>query len=200
MTVDHCKLQTESALHALWECSEISAVWDSFLELKSHQNQCFSSDTDLIIHAHEKKNNLNLMTTILWIVWHRGNQIRTLNKDYPITQVVRNAKKTLQDFHNANMVQSAQVPTSARPRVRWKPPPEASLKVIFDGATLKDIRKVGLGDVIQNSSGQVLASLSEQVTLPHISDIVEALAAAGAVSLHLNLASHPLSLKETQRQ
>ena len=134
--------------------------------------------TDLIIHALEKKNNLNLMATILWTVWHRRNQIKTLNKDYLITQVVQNAKQTLQDFHNANMVQSAQVPISARPPVRWKPPPEASLKVNFNDATFKDIRKVGLGVVIRNSFGQVLASLFEQVPLPHTLNIVEALVAA----------------------
>ena len=127
------------------------------------------------------------MATILWTVWHRRNQIRTLNNDYPITQVVQNAKQTLQDFHNANMVQAAQVPISARPRVRWKPPPEASLKVNFDGATIKDIGKAGPGAMIRNSSGQVLASLSEQVPLPHTSDIVEALAAAQAISFALEL-------------
>ena len=111
-------------------------------------------------------------------VWHRQNQIRTSNKDYPITQVVQNAKQALQDFHNANLVQSAQVHISACPQVRWKPPPNASQKVNFDDATFKDIQKAGLGAVIRNSSGQVLASISEQVPLLHTSDIVEALAAA----------------------
>ena len=75
------------------------------------------------------------------------------------------------------MVQSAQVPISACPPVRWKPPPEASLKVNFNDATFKDIRKVGLGAVIRNSFGQVLASLFEQVPLPHTLNIVEALVA-----------------------
>ena len=101
------------------------------------------------------------MATILWTVWHRRNQIRTSNKDHPITQVVQNAKQALQDFHNANMVQSAQVTFSAHPRVRWKPSPNASLKVNFDGPAFKDIGKAGLGAVIRNSFGQVLASISK---------------------------------------
>ena len=41
--------------------------------------------------------------------------------------------------------------------------------------------------MIRNSSGQVLASISEQVPLPHTSDIVEALAAARAISFALEL-------------
>ena len=68
-----------------------------------------------------------------------------------------------------------------------KPPPDASLKVNFDGATFKDIGKAGLGAVIRNSSGQVLASISKQVPLLHTSDIVEALAAARAISFALEL-------------
>ena len=104
-----------------------------------------------------------------------------------MTQVVQNAKQALQDFHNANMVQSAQIPIGACPRVKWKPPLDASLKLNFDGTTFKDIGKAGLGAVIRNSSGQVLASISEQVPLPHTSDIIEALAAAQAISFALEL-------------
>ena len=41
--------------------------------------------------------------------------------------------------------------------------------------------------MIRNPSGQVLASISEQVPLLHTSDIVEALAAARAISFALEL-------------
>ena len=64
----------------------------------------------------------------------------------------------------------------------WSPPPTNSLKVNFDGALFKDIGKVGLGVVIRNNQGQAIASLSEQIPLPFSSDVVEALAAARAIS------------------
>ncbi|KAK9983869.1 hypothetical protein SO802_033394 [Lithocarpus litseifolius] len=41
---------------------------------------------------------------------------------------------------------------------------------------------MGLGVIIRNNLGQVLASLSEQIQLPFSSDLVEALAAARAIS------------------
>lgn len=50
----------------------------------------------------------------------------------------------------------------------------------FDGATFKELNKVGLSVVIQNSLGQPIASLSEMVNLPY-SDIVEAMVAARAI-------------------
>lgn len=51
----------------------------------------------------------------------------------------------------------------------------------FDGATFKELNKVGLSVVIQNSLGQPIASLSEMVNLPYSSDIVEAMVAARAI-------------------
>ncbi|XP_065638616.1 uncharacterized protein LOC136071366 [Quercus suber] len=67
-------------------------------------------------------------------------------------------------------------------QVTWIPPPANSLKINFDGALFKDINKAGLGVVIRNDHGQVIASLSEQIQLPFSSDLVEALAAARAIS------------------
>lgn len=67
------------------------------------------------------------------------------------------------------------------------PLPANSLKVNFDGETFKDIGMAGLGDVIRNSLGQAIASLSEQVPFPHSSDIVEALATTRAISFVLEL-------------
>ena len=57
----------------------------------------------------------------------------------------------------------------------------------FDGATFKDIGKAGLGVVIRNGHGQVLASLSEQIHLPFSLDMVEAMAAARATSFALEI-------------
>ncbi|XP_075636769.1 uncharacterized protein LOC142609006 [Castanea sativa] len=61
------------------------------------------------------------------------------------------------------------------------------LKVNFDGATFRDIGRVGIGVVIRDSAGQAIASLSEQVHLPHSFDIVKALAIARAISFALEL-------------
>ena len=62
-----------------------------------------------------------------------------------------------------------------------------SLKVNFDGATFKDIGRVGLGVVVCDSQGQALALLSERVPLPFSSDLVEALATVRAISLALEI-------------
>ena len=79
-------------------------------------------------------------------------------------------------------MQSAHRVTPPLTRVAWHPPPDGCLKINFDGATFNDINKAGLGVVIRDSFGQVLASLSEQIQLPFSSDLVEAMATARALS------------------
>ena len=118
---------------------------------------------------------------ILWTVWYLWNKLRTTNEEYPVSQVSTNAKQALTEYHQANHVTMLQYPVCTRPRVKWSPPPVENFKVNFDGATLKEIRKAGLGVVIWNSLGQPIASLSELVNLPYSSDIVEAMAASRAI-------------------
>ena len=43
--------------------------------------------------------------------------------------------------------------TPAPTRVSWHPPPDGSVKINFDGATFKDINKVGIGIVNQDGFG-----------------------------------------------
>ena len=122
---------------------------------------------------------------LLWIVWYRKNQIKVKNVDHPISQVAPTAQQTLHDFSKANLKAFSQLLANSTTRVRWSLPPQSSLKVNFDGATFKDVGKVGLGVVIRDNQGQTLASQSEQISLPFFSDMVEALATARAISFAL---------------
>ena len=125
----------------------------------------------------------------MWTIWSCRNQIRVQQNVYPIDQVVPNAWQVLSVFHRANRVQQVPTTVSSTNRVTWIPPPANSLKINFDGALFRDINKVGLGVVIRNDHGQVLASLSEQIQLPFSFDLVEAIAVAWAISF-----AHELSL------
>ena len=70
----------------------------------------------------------------------------------------------------------------SRVQSQWSPPPIDCFKVNFDGATFPEMGKAGLGVVIRNWQGNVMASLSKQAPLPFSLDIVEAMVAAKAIS------------------
>ena len=98
--------------------------------------------------------------------------------------MVPQASQALSDFklHNISLPLLQGVVGQVRAQAQWSPPPMDCFKVNFDGATFPELGKVGLGVVIRNWQGNVMASPSEQAPLPFSPDIVEAMAAARAIS------------------
>ena len=66
---------------------------------------------------------------------------------------------------------------------RWTPPDDEYYKINFDGALFQADNCAGIGVVIRNGDGQVMASLSQQIPLPSTVIEVEALAACRALIL-----------------
>ena len=65
----------------------------------------------------------------------------------------------------------------------WTAPDRSWYKINFDGATFVKEDKVGLGVVIRNSEGLVMASLSQLISLPYSVVEVETLVARRALEL-----------------
>lgn len=65
------------------------------------------------------------------------------------------------------------------------------LKMNYDGAVFRETNEAGIGVVIRDSEGRMLASLAKRITLPQTVTDVEAVAARWAVLLarELNLSS-----------
>ena len=74
-----------------------------------------------------------------------------------------------------------------RNHVRWKPPDQGVYKVNYDGAISVQQVRAGIGVVIRNEDGAVMASMSQQLPLPTTVAMVEALAARKAVEFALEL-------------
>ena len=74
-----------------------------------------------------------------------------------------------------------------RQPAKWEPPPPPILKINFDGAVFKEKNEAGIGVVVRDSHGLVIASLAEKIQLPSSSDEVEALAVVKAVTFAMDL-------------
>ena len=93
------------------------------------------------------------------------------------------ASQTLQTFAQALPVPRMQSGALPKQHVRWNPPPSTSLKINFNGAVFHETDEAGLGVVVHDHQGRVMASMSEKIKLPSSSNEVEALAAVRAISL-----------------
>ena len=76
-----------------------------------------------------------------------------------------------------------------RPRdVKWKPPTVAMMwKTNFNGAMFPESDQAGIGVVVRNQAGQVMAALSKRIQKPGSAEILEALAGRRAVQFILEL-------------
>ena len=68
-------------------------------------------------------------------------------------------------------------------RTRWSPPAENLYKANYDAALFEHLGIAGLGVVVRDVRGNVLAALSQKIALPQSVEMAEALAAKRAVQL-----------------
>ena len=99
-------------------------------------------------------------------------------------QIAQQAYQSLQEYRSAQ----PRKPTAATfGLVRWQPPPTNLIKINFDGAVFKDDDRAGIGVVVRDSLGLVLASVSQNIPLPHSVVNLETLAACRALEFSLEL-------------
>ena len=167
----HCNIDKESSLHALWSCPCLTLFCSSML--------------DIIQLCQEKSNLLELFAMTAALIWSRRNQLRAGEASVPIERICSMAVDNLQEFQCASSL-----PLCASPSVspaKWSPPPSGWLKVNFDGATFPSKNLAGLGAIIRNNNGLVMAAFSQPIPLPTSVETVEVLAESSAVCLARDL-------------
>ena len=181
---EHCHLSPETICHALWECPKITEVWEAILGFEFRQLHNFPWFRDLVLFIQAEGKNLELLTMVLWTIWYRRNQLRVGSKDFPISQVGPQASHALSDIKqfNVSLPSWQDGISNSWAWSQWLPPPRDYFKINFNGATFPELGNAGLGLVIRDWRGNVVASLSEKAPLPFSLDIVEAMAIASAIS------------------
>ena len=71
----------------------------------------------------------------------------------------------------------------SRTRLPWTPPSAGFYKLNFDGAVFENSGRAGLGVVVRDVEGMIIAALSQNIPLPSSVESVEAMAARRAILL-----------------
>lgn len=149
---DDCKQAPEDALHALWQCSGVLAIWDSNSSCNFHKSESFPKFLDLVLHVISEEKNLAEFAMLIWTFWFCRNKLRVEDKPFPISDVILMANQLLSDFVKANLVNLVSPPTIQSSSVSWSPPSSSPfVKVNFDGAVFKETGEAGLGVMIRDS-------------------------------------------------
>ena len=116
------------------------------------------------------------MTT--WEIWNQRNHVRLHKPCCASDQIATQAKERFQEFR---AVLPPKPPRTTRTKDIWKPPDAGHFKINFDGAIFRNENRCGIGVVIRDHTGFVIASLVQSISRAYQPIEVEALAAARAL-------------------
>lgn len=99
---------------------------------------------------------------ICWGIWKNRNEVRHGGQDKRGSAIVRSALMMLEEFQAVNVKQIKEG-THMPEVVKWKPPQLGRYKVNTDGAVFTKSKSVGIGVVVRDSKGEVIAALCKRV-------------------------------------
>jgi ribonuclease HI len=193
-----CNKAVESVLHALWQCNSLNEIWlavpwgcllkgDQYLDFMELMLCCIRSLST---------SELQLFAMITWSIWYRRN---CHWRNQPIDtndQLLQRAQRTLGEFLEAQ--ESPNLPsrtTEPQIRTKWKPPLLGRYKVNYDGAMFEESSEAGIGVIIRNNRGEVMASMCHRIHYPHLTEAMEAYAARSATQLAIDLGFKEVDIK-----
>ena len=162
-----CGEKDEDALHALWSCKHLKSVWSQEVWAHTFHNSPAMDFADLLSNVlhHGKDSEPELFIIICWALWQRRNKLRLNQEVVSINQVGMQAKCYLEEYRRENE------PSNSNPQpalaVRWIRSRKHRYKVNYDGAVFKETHAAGIGVIVRDSSGLVMASLTQRVRFPH---------------------------------
>nr|POE51331.1 putative ribonuclease h protein [Quercus suber] len=183
-TCSRCSSVYEDTLHSLWSCSGLKEVWEVDFSWSFGSGVIFSPFKELVKLVFTRPESVPLFATTAWSVWLHRNKIRLSENARPLGQIAGFARDYVCDFRS--LKRSSPTIRVAAPKV-WSPPVRNEWKINFDGAMFCESEEAGVGVVARNSSGVVVAALTEKIRKPPSVEVLELLAARRAALFFVEL-------------
>jgi hypothetical protein len=186
----NCNDMNETVIHALWQCNILEEIWNSVPWGRRMIHNHYLNFMELFHHCHSdlSPSELQLFAFTTWSIWYRRNCQRLNQQSAPLNQLMPRAQQLLSEFQAAQESPSSTSRQSDPPtKVSWKPPQPRRYKVNYDGAFFEDSNEAGIGVIIRNHTGEVMASLCQRIPFPHSVEAMEAYAARSAIELSSDL-------------
>ena len=118
-----------------------------------------------------------MFAVVAWFVWNRRNKLWLKEPSLDKSKIFSATTQYLSAFQLKFPMKVAKSPEI---EMKWSPPLGEEYKTNYDGAVFEDLGEAGIGVVVRNATGEVLAALSEKIPYPSLVDLVEILAARRA--------------------
>lgn len=176
--------ETEDVFHALWGCEKLQSIWATNFGWVDRSRVQSSSFLEVVNLIHENPQLVPLFAVTAWSIWYHQNKTRLQEHSLPLDRISAFAKEYIRDFKNMGspLHRSRHVTDK-----KWRPPITGNIKTNYDGAIFGELDEAGIEVVIQNSDGEVMATLLEKSKKPSFVEALELLAARRAMSFTLEL-------------
>ena len=189
-TCDLCHECQEDVLHA-YKCPKLMEFWKENPKWQTNYIHKCKSFFDIMEFLIVENRDPALFSMTAWVLWNRRNNLCLGKPIVVLSQVLKEAKERLQEF---SQQPNPAPPTMVRPETCWRPPDKSWFKVNFDGALFCQEHRAGIGVVIRNEEGAVIASLSQQIHLPSTVLEVETMATRRALEFAMEIGVHKVIL------
>jgi ribonuclease HI len=185
-----CGLFPETVEHIIWECKSAADVWmeckSNIQKLSIQVNDGFNFFEQLMDILDDS--DLALVSTIARRIWLRRNSFLFEGVFLPPGQLFLQSIVAMEDFNSASVsVASARERTLTLPMPRWKKPDEGMIKANWDAALDIQTQRMGVGTVLRDAAGRVLAAMCCSIPFINEPSTAEAIALWKAVSFCVEL-------------
>ncbi|KAM6558713.1 hypothetical protein CsatA_027952 [Cannabis sativa] len=184
-----CSSAWESIGHALFNCSHARAVWkhSAFKMDLTKAQQMYNGDYIFYLSTLHSQKEFELIICILWAIWSSRNRYLHGGKKPDGKQTLAFAMDYVEKFRvsstpkhsnhsspgNANTV-SLNNSSHNNAEVLWQPPTPNGFKLNVDAAVNSVTKVLGVGALVRDHDGQVIAALSKPTQGCFRSDEMEA--------------------------
>nr|XP_023876296.1 uncharacterized protein LOC111988743 [Quercus suber] len=181
-----CLREAETGVHALWDCAVARDVWAGSLtrlqKWSSGQHDVLQLFHELLIRLTTDEFELFLVQA--WLIWNQRNTVVHRGKMRDPRWLNKRAREYLSEFQ-----QSQDQLNILLPRLNaniWVAPTDPVYKLNFDAAIFKELNCSGIGAIIRNGKGEVMAAMSAKGPLVEDSEEAETLACRKAVEFAID--------------
>ncbi|KAH9747206.1 reverse transcriptase domain-containing protein [Citrus sinensis] len=198
-----CKKEIESTAHALLFCKFARKVWrysSLGIDLKTEK---FPDVITLLHHSYHHHSNLNgeLVASFLWVIWNARNNWLFKGKCDDPSRLIAKAMSTADCVKRIKQPeQNFSLELTSMQQSQWSPPSEDWVKVNVDAAMDEQNNLAGLGAVIRNYRGEVVAAAVNTVKSFGDVEMCEARAALWGIQAAIKAGASSIILESDSKR
>uniref|UniRef100_A0A803Q8I6 Reverse transcriptase domain-containing protein n=1 Tax=Cannabis sativa TaxID=3483 RepID=A0A803Q8I6_CANSA len=204
VTCSLCNNAWESIGHALFNCTKARKVWreTKFTIDHTHTHNMYNGDYLIHLSSLHSKQDFELIVCTMWAIWHDRNKVIQGGLSKPsqviayfasahLEQYYRAKTKNQQQYINCNVhTSNDSTPVHFQRQISdvpWSPPSISGLKINVDVVVNQERKVLGVGAIVRDHQGSVVAALSKPVQGCFRSDEMEAKALFHSLNWALQL-------------